>query len=68
MSISANKDKLSGTGAYSFTANGDAVVSLSALTPSAPQGAAGFTQSSTLPTWCLALPRPRPWMVLLKRE
>jgi len=48
MSISASKDKLSGTGAYSFTANGDAVVSLSALTPSAPQGAAGFTQSVNL--------------------
>ena len=48
MSISANKDKLIGTGAYSFTANGDAVVSLSALTPSAPQGAAGFTQSVNL--------------------
>ena len=48
MSISANKDKLSGTGAYLFTANGDAVVSLSALTPSAPQGAASFTQSVNL--------------------
>ena len=48
MSISANKDKLSGTGAYLFTANGDATVSLSALTPSAPQGAASFTQSVNL--------------------
>lgn len=48
MSISANKDKLTGTGAYLFTANGDATVSLSALTPTAPQGAAGFTQSVNL--------------------
>jgi hypothetical protein len=48
MSISASKDKLSGTGAYLFTANGDATVSLSALTPSAPQGAATFTQSVNL--------------------
>jgi len=48
MSISASKDKLTGTGAYLFTANGDATVSLSALTPSAPQGAATFTQSVNL--------------------
>jgi hypothetical protein len=48
MSISATKDKLSGTGAYEFKANGDATVSLSALTPSAPQGAAAYTQSVSL--------------------
>ena len=48
MSISSNKDKLSGTGAYLFSANGDATVSLSALTPTAPQGAASFTQSVNL--------------------
>lgn len=48
LSLTANKDKLSGTGTYAFTANGDATVSLSALTPTAPQGAAGFTQSVSL--------------------
>jgi len=48
LSISANKDKLSGTGAYAFTANGDATVPLSALTPSGPQGAAAFTPSVNL--------------------
>ncbi|MCX5954238.1 MAG: hypothetical protein NTZ40_12275 [Cyanobacteria bacterium] len=48
LSISANKDKLSGTSAYAFTANGDAFVSLSALTPSGPQGAAAFTPSVNL--------------------
>jgi hypothetical protein len=48
MSISANKDKLVGSGTYLFSANGDATVSLSALTPSAPQGAAAYTPSVNL--------------------
>lgn len=48
MSISANKDKLVGTGAYLFSANGDATVSLSALAPTAPQGAAAYTPSVSL--------------------
>ncbi len=48
MSVSAEKDKLSGTGTYQFVANGDATVSLSALSPSAPQGAAAFTPSVDL--------------------
>jgi hypothetical protein len=48
MTISANKDKLTGTGTYLFSANGDATVTLSALTPSAPQGAATYTPSVSL--------------------
>lgn len=48
MTISAEKDKLSGTGSYQFVANGDATISLSALTPSGPQGAAAFTPSVNL--------------------
>jgi hypothetical protein len=48
MSISAEKDKLSGSGTYQFMANGDAKVSLSALTPTAPQGAAAYTPSVSL--------------------
>lgn len=48
MSISTQKDKLSGTGTYQFVANGDATVSLSALTPSGPQGAAAYLPSVSL--------------------
>jgi len=48
MNISAEKDKLSGSGTYQFMANGDAKVSLSALTPTAPQGAAAYTSSVSL--------------------
>jgi len=48
MSISAEKDKLSGSGTYQFMANGDAKVSLSALTPTAPSGAAAYTPSVSL--------------------
>jgi hypothetical protein len=48
MSISAEKDKLTGSGTYQFMANGDAKVSLSALTPTAPQGAAAYTPSVSL--------------------
>ncbi len=48
MTISAEKDKLTGSGTYQFMANGDAKVTLSALTPSAPQGAAAYTQSVSL--------------------
>lgn len=48
MTISAEKDKLTGSGTYQFIANGDAKVTLSALTPSAPQGAAAYTPSVSL--------------------
>ena len=48
MSISAGKDKLTGSGTYQFMANGDAKVSLSAVTPTAPQGAAAYTPSVSL--------------------
>lgn len=48
MSISPAKDKLTGTGSYEFTANGDARVSISALAPTAPQGAAAYTPSLSL--------------------
>ena len=48
MTISAEKDKLSGSGSYQFLANGDAKVTLSALTPTAPQGAATYTSSVSL--------------------
>jgi hypothetical protein len=48
MSISAEKDKLSGTGTYQFVANGDTTVTLSLLSPTAPQGAAAYTPSVSL--------------------
>jgi hypothetical protein len=48
MSISAEKDKLTGAGTYQFMANGDAKVTLSALTPSAPQGAAAYNPTVSL--------------------
>jgi len=48
LSISPANDKLTGTGAYEFTANGDARVSISALVPTAPQGAAAYTPSLSL--------------------
>jgi hypothetical protein len=48
MTISAEKDKLTGTGTYQFIANGDAKVTLSALTPTVPQGAAASNPTVTL--------------------
>ena len=48
MTISPAKDKLTGTGTYEFTANGDAKVSISAIVPNAPQGAAAYTPSLSL--------------------
>jgi hypothetical protein len=48
MTISAEKDKLTGSGTYQFMANGDAKVSLSALTPTVPQGAAAYTPTVSL--------------------
>ena len=48
MLISAEKNKLTGSGTFQFMANGDAKVSLSALTPTAPQGAAAYTPSVSL--------------------
>jgi hypothetical protein len=48
MSISAEKDKLTGTGTYQFIANGDAKVTLSAITPTAPTGAAAYSPTVSL--------------------
>ena len=48
MSISPEKDKLSGTGSFQFMANGDATVSLSPLSATAPQGAAAYSPSLSL--------------------
>jgi len=48
MSISTEKDKLSGTGSYQFLANGDATVTLSPLSATAPQGAAAYSPSLSL--------------------
>jgi len=48
MSISPDKATLSGTGSYQFLANGDAKVTLSALVPVSPQGAAAYTSSVSL--------------------
>ena len=48
MTVTAEKDKLTGTGSFAFVANGDAKVTLSALTPTAPQGAAAYSPSISL--------------------
>jgi hypothetical protein len=48
MSISAEKDKLTGSGSYQFMANGDATVTLSALSSTAPQSAAAYIPSVSL--------------------
>ena len=48
MELSPAKDKLTGTGTYEFTANGNARVSISALIPTSPQGAAAYTPSLSL--------------------
>ena len=48
MTISSEKDKLSGNGTYQFLANGDSKVTLSALVPGGPQGAATYNSSVSL--------------------
>jgi hypothetical protein len=48
MAISTDKATLSGAGSYEFLANGDAKVTISALTPVAPQGAAAYSPSLSL--------------------
>jgi hypothetical protein len=48
MDVTAQKDKLTGTGSYEFVSNGRATVTLSALAPSAPAEAAAYIPSVSL--------------------
>jgi hypothetical protein len=48
MTATAEGDKLSGTGSYSYIANGNSKVELSALTVAAPNGAAASIPSIEL--------------------